>query len=423
VEPYAEILSYQQGQASSVIKLVKNGIPRYFSTPFTYKMTASRRYPLSIIAGTIFEHSHDLLFGAASVAGKVDNAYRLVGGSPVNLTDGALPNIERNPTCWAHGWDISGIPVWNSSGGTGGGPKHGGALITSQHLWEAKHYPSPVGTQFKFLKNDGSGVETRTSVGVYEKPSAFTSFDEEQISTGTNKLGVPTPTQVAIAKAGVLNDFFGDVRIHVLDSPLPATVSPFPIVAGWISPEAGPLPEAQSTERAWAEGSTPIYVQGANNIKRDILPPLLFLNQNRVAKFLGTYATESIISQPSFDAIGFDGLEITTGPLYAEFYQAPTFNLADERSDFFNGIMANSFASTGAIPNDSGSGLFFPIDASNLALVALFLSSTTGPLADATRLNLMVSRADIAAGITTGTATVPGGAGTLTVTVAPDPTL
>ena len=113
-------------------------------------------------AGTYAEHSWSLL------KTKLDVAARTLG-----LFSGA----NYSSTCWAAGFDWSGVCKSNSVGG----PTRRGTLITPRHVWLAKHYPYPVGTVLTFQRPDNSLV-TRTVVGVAFNGPIGDSTEDEYIA-------------------------------------------------------------------------------------------------------------------------------------------------------------------------------------------------------------------------------------------------
>ncbi len=118
----------------------------------------------SIVPDTQYTAALDLLTPLIETDGKDVQVYRdkstlipkdIIHGSSRN-------NIERNPNWWGDSdWDISGIPIWNSSSNS---PSNGMALVTPNHLFAAHHYKPSVGTTVEFLGNNGV-VYTRTIIG------------------------------------------------------------------------------------------------------------------------------------------------------------------------------------------------------------------------------------------------------------------
>lgn len=385
---------------------------------FPYHMIPWVGYTTQIKTGTLFYHAHNLIYTAATQPAKSQNYYRTVGGSGVSITAGALPNIQPNPDCWAAGWDFSGVPVWNSSGGTGGGPNHGGAMITSRHLLEAKHYASPVGSVLKFMQPNGTVTE-HTVVGEYQRPANFDTFDAQQ----WHKNQIPPYVELAESEAAwanqrLLDALYGDRRVLALDPPVPPGIKKYSVVGEWLHPnKQTPLP------LGWTPDGRTVFVlePGEARVKRRPFV-LIYLNQNRNAKFIGHYLNESSNQMFGFANLQFDGISITALTGDVELFSTSTRDVTDPRSALTNEIAANPYYSSAAITGDSGSPAFYPLSSSEIALVGCFYTGTTCPTADAGILNLMIARAD--ADALTRNPAFNGGVSTgYTVIVAPDPTL
>ncbi|RYD33181.1 MAG: hypothetical protein EOP85_21015, partial [Verrucomicrobiaceae bacterium] len=134
------------------------------------------KIPKAVLPSTLLTFFHNLTVAKASASGKNNYRYRTKGGSGVPVGYGnAYLTLEPNTDCWMD-YDMSGVPIWNSSGympGYGGGPQHGGVLLqcsSNRVLAEAEHFASPLGTKFVFMQPDGQRVE-RTSIGINKRPS------------------------------------------------------------------------------------------------------------------------------------------------------------------------------------------------------------------------------------------------------------
>jgi len=69
--------------------------------------------------------------------------------------DHSTQTYVRNTSCWIHGrHDLTPLSVWNSSSGSA----QCGTLISPRHVLWAAHYPLPVGTTLRWVKQDGTVV-------------------------------------------------------------------------------------------------------------------------------------------------------------------------------------------------------------------------------------------------------------------------
>jgi hypothetical protein len=69
--------------------------------------------------------------------------------------DPATTNYVRNTNCWAYGFDLTCIPVYNSYEA---GSQMAGTLISPRHVMFAHHYYPPNGTELWFVANDNTVV-------------------------------------------------------------------------------------------------------------------------------------------------------------------------------------------------------------------------------------------------------------------------
>jgi hypothetical protein len=335
-------------------------------------------YTNSVLPGTVLQLFHNRVITAASAAGKDELFYRSkITGLPIEITNGSMYlNVEPNPNCWASQWDLTGVPLWLSAGsapGGGGGPNHGGVPITSRHFVEAEHYPSPVGTEWKWMLANGT-IVSRTSIGVNSRP------------TGANQ-----------AETQWLNEIPGDIRVHTLNAPLPAGVKIYPIVGPWgrIHRTTG----SPSTEYPW-QTTVSSYC------------PLvgLYLDQKRRAWFLGSYSNDTEGTDYSVAQISWNGNPISLN--YAH---------AGLGAGGVEGGLKTVLDATGryraGISGDSGSALLIPLNSTDLAVLTCLTVPASGPSYEEQRMNLLIASADADA-ILRGNISTPTN---LTVSVAPAP--
>jgi len=69
--------------------------------------------------------------------------------------DHAATNYVRNTNCWAYGFDLTCIAVYNSSEMAS---RRAGTLISPRHVMFANHYAPPDGTELRFVANDNTVV-------------------------------------------------------------------------------------------------------------------------------------------------------------------------------------------------------------------------------------------------------------------------
>jgi hypothetical protein len=112
--------------------------------------------------------------------------------------DHSTPNYVRNPNCWLYPLDLTGISVWNSSGGSSLGDVDtgGGAAISPRHVVFADHYIIADGATMRWVTKNNEVI---------------------------------TRTLVTSAKVGAT-----DLRIGVLDSDLPDSICFYKVLpSGW----------------------------------------------------------------------------------------------------------------------------------------------------------------------------------------------
>ena len=337
-------------------------------------------YTNAVKTGTMLAYFHDLVMAAASASGKDELFFRnkntLV---PMEITAGTgYLNAQPNPNCWSAQWDFTGVPIWLSAGGppyAGGGPNHGGAPVTSRHFVEAHHYQSPVGTEWAWMLPDGSIVR-RHSIGVNSRPAG-----SDYIETTW------------------LNSIPGDIRIHTLDSPLPAGVKVYPLVGSW--------------SRFHVSNGTPgtayPFLTPAS-FKSPLVG--IYLDQRRRAWFMGSYSQDCSQNADSVAEIDWNGTLASV-----------TYDTVGLGGGAIEGDLKTAIDATGrlrwGISGDSGSACLVPLNSTDLALLTCLTVPGGGPCYEEARMNLLIASADADA-IARGNLSSPTG---LTVTVAPDPTL
>ena len=273
------------------------------------------------------------------------------------------PTLTRNTNCWAHGLDLSGVSIGTTLFGSWTSANKG-ALITKRHVVAAHHWLNYtggfIGMKFRFLSVDNIVYE-RTVVG---------------------------------------KDVYDDIEIYTLDADLPSTVRPLKVVGPWFARNRVYTPSFYRYDVY--NGGTFFYVDQLYNCR---------LTSGR--SFNGLFATSGSLSGVTYGGITFP-----------DFVQTANF-LADTS---FSGHIPSIFSGKESyfqegIVGDSGSPVM-AIVGGLPAVVCTWLSGQHAPFlgnSEGAFVNRMVELSDINAGTTTGTAVTPGGAGTLTVTVAPSP--
>jgi hypothetical protein len=357
------------GAGSSTITITVNGLSRQKRLLFTptsnaYKVFTGYTTNTSIAAVLYNE-----------VLTRLDNdkdVEMFTAYNPASLT-----NIKNN-NCWVANVDLTGNAIATTIRGVGNWTSaNSGALLTSQHFVGVSHFNGPnnlaVGCQLRFLDSDGV-THTRTVIGNAGRPPG------SSVNSGP--------------------DYFNDITIATLNEPLPATVTPFKIVGDWI------------IERP---GGTALRIKGfgffINQFKRVYTVQFDCIN--------GQYLRiggDSQFSNITYDSVVYPDIYTMISWKWNWYLKSGSVS-----SPFFG---LDKFLAY-AISGDSGGPLFVVVDNKPI-LVSLFTGPDYGHLYHenaADFLNALIVNADISAQTPTGTAITPGGAGTLTVTVAPDPTL
>lgn len=326
--------------------------------------------PDSILTGTLLEFTHNIIHAKASLSGKDNHYYRITGGSGALVMPGnGYLNMQPNPDCWAD-FDFSGVPVWNSSGsspGQGGGAYHGGVLLqctSNRVLVEAEHFGSPVGTVFAFMQADGTLVY-RTSIAVNPRPAGANSAETLQL------MQIP-----------------GDIRVHILDSPVPTGIKAYPISGPWsqLARTTGATSEAYPWQTA-KTSSCPVVT--------------VYLDENRRAWFLGSYAMDCEVATHGVASTTWNGTPIEL------LHSTCGCTGLGVSSPFAENITNATYGRhRSGIVGSSGSCLFVPLSATELAIFTCLTVPGGGPSYQESRLNVLIAAACAAAGIPPVTVTV-----------------
>jgi hypothetical protein len=252
--------------------------------------------------------------------------------------------IQRNPNCWAAGFDFSGVCVTYLYGMFNGG----GALITRRHYVVSNHYESggQLGTLLRFVGNDGS-IHTRT------------------VQKITNGAGGPYGNPVW--------DGIGDCCVFLLSADLPSSVISYPVVGDWF-----PL-------------VIPKYESGTFRYD-DIIydAPFITTQQNRkitftrLANILANYSSQSDLNK----VINGHPFTVSLG----------------QHAIFQSYIKSNNFTQfeSNAYTGDSGSPVFMPLAGNQMALYSVMFFPDSGTRLNQSKLNAMILDVDGQAGISTG---------------------
>lgn len=326
---------------------------------------------------------HGLTYGAANDTEKQDFYYRhRVTGDQISILKSGspftLPQAEKNPDCWAAGWDFSGVPFGYSTDNVNFEPKHGGCLITPRHLIEAHHFQTPVGAKWAFIGSDGN-IHYATSIGVNRRSSADT---ENQLRWE--------------------NLIPGDLIVHTLNVALPPSVAVYPVAGSWFATAVS----TQPTE----------YYPHAHINQLEQPACCIYLDQNRRARYHGTYLQDGKSLGLQVDPVIYEGTEIGLVTDYVLLGSITEQSLLEGK--FLNDVYGLGRFRSG-IRDDSGSVNFLPLSSSSVAAIAPFNTPWSGSWISEARANLLIHSADLNA-IARGKLAAPTG---LTVTVAPDPTL
>ena len=346
---------------------------------------------------------------------KSDFYYRTPTVAGVTPSADNLASLAVNADGWLASKDFSGVPVFNSHSN---GPKRGGAVISDIHLVEADHYGSPVGTVFTFLASDGSLVQ-RTSIGYANAPASRPAWmDAININNvpGARINESMNAAQVAVVWNVMKIHLYGDLRVHVLDSPLPPTVKRYPVVGDWLFSDGTAV-----TAQMAATSTSFDYLGIGNTQSRSLIinkSCFVFLDQFRKGKYIGDFSKSHRGQIGYLNSFPWDG-EVVSGYVGYTDVTSVHFTSDNPNSTFLAARRADPrFAYNGGIPNDSGSALFYLAPANEMALVFLFHYSTQGPTCTAVCLNRLIKYANADA-VARGHAAPPA----RTVTVAPDPML
>jgi hypothetical protein len=281
------------------------------------------------------------------VLGAVPDSYLEFSSAIVDalLTSGGSTAVydtsgNRNMASWWPHSAMTGVPFTTSQSPTSG--RFCGPAITKRHLLTANHFAPSIGTIVTW--------KTASNIAV-------------------------TSTVIGGAACG-----WSDLRVVVLDSDLPDSITPFAIPGPWFGAATGNL----------------LCMQHCG----------IFQNQSRVAG----YAHAAQLS---------DGAVLETAPIAWSGLNSSDFRPAEQLiSTVFESVMlpdfvaySNDFQHFG-ITGDSGLGWFIPISSGAWAVAGAFQSPFGSPRLYEAVVNACITAADTAAGVSTG----------YTVTVAPDPT-
>ena len=278
-----------------------------------------------------------------------------------------------NPTCWAHGFDFSGVTVWSSRSNDFW---QCGTAITRRHLWMTWHFRLSVYDTVKFRRSDGV-VETYTIIA---------------INPGSSREGLPLHDNVAI----------GDYCIALLDRPLHSLIKHYPI-AEWAM-EVMSLPTSPASPIVpdygwgqWAPPETSVSFSGA----------FIYLNKFRQAsvKLVAEIGAQSVMTG---DQGYYYGQPM---PIYAELlWLGASQHTVDMSLDF---RLSYSAWETDIIQGDSSSPVFCPLSNNSLAIATCLSTPDMGWAPNVSVLNTIIRATDETIGSFLG----------YYATAAPDPTL
>lgn len=155
-------------------------------------------------AGTVGKYAWDIIKPLLDAAGDTEllNGGVAVGGAS------DFGNGTYNASCWAAGFDFTGVAHKNTVNGTA---SRAGTLITRRHVLFAAHYLPPVGTTLTFIAADNSKI-TRTISAV----------------NSGNVDGKVNPNPVV-----------GDLAVALLSSDLPESIAHYEIADDWLFTDTG----------------------------------------------------------------------------------------------------------------------------------------------------------------------------------------
>jgi hypothetical protein len=291
----------------------------------------------SFVTGTAAKHLSDQILS------------RITGTEQLNFYTNWTGNdssLALNPSCWAAGIDLSGVPVATTLKGRWGHENKGG-LITSQHVVGARHWSGYtggyVGMKFRFRATDGV-IHERTVIGL-----SYGLFDTV---------------------------FF------TLNTPLPATVTPLKIMGEWFA-----------RDRTYANSNgVPVLTSYNGGV-------FFYVDQAYNCRLLLGAALTGYHTHYAADEITVNGNTYTENVWRAEFTANVVVN--GHTPSIFTG-KANYVRE--AISGDSGSPLMALVNGVP-ALVGTFFYPTVVPFlgeSNGSVLNDFIIVTDAAAGVSTG---------------------
>lgn len=340
-----------------MLRLTNNqGVKRDFTVSFNRATSATVYLPTGYAADSATDHCWSLI-ESELISTDLD-LFSSVNHSTQTYT--------LNGSCWASGWDFSGVSVWNSRSGDFKRPI---TAITRRHCWGAWHYRLNIGDTVRFRRPDGT-VDTHTIVGRIPGSNFASTIEYHE-------------------NYGVI-----DYCVYTLDSALHDDIAVYEIGGDWVTKIISEPSENRPIDtgygfNSWSPSTS--YVIGG----------LLRLNQNREVSICPNAGIDAYAVQTT-NSIDFEG---HTLPRHAYWFRLlpiiPGF-LTPTYDDWYLDV------ETG----DSSSPVFTPTAADTLVLCTVLTSYVGGMMPNEEKLNKLILVSDAEAGVSTG----------LTVTVATDPT-
>lgn len=129
----------------------------------------------------------------------------------------ATSTYVRNANCWAADLDLTCISPWNSAGSN----TRAGTLISPRHVLHAAHYPMYNGNTIRFVTQDNT-VITRTITNVINHPSYVPYYPDIRIAV----LDSDVPNTISFAKILPQDwaDYLPSIGSNILNANVPALV-------------------------------------------------------------------------------------------------------------------------------------------------------------------------------------------------------
>jgi hypothetical protein len=280
-------------------------------------------------SGGHIEHAWDIIKPKLDASGaQIGHFSNLPSGGSWNTS---ILSATRNPSCWANGFDLSGIGFKSSKRAP---------LVTDRHVVVAAHYPVAVGDVLNFLKPDGTW-ESRTVIG----------------TSPIDKVNPPF--------------LQGDKQIAVLSSAPHATVNRYPVISDdW----------GLTCWLATFDGTTRLSTHFTG----------LWINQYHQIALAGNHSAtaENYTAQ---ECRYFTEAEETLGFISGVFGSGVSnFSHAGQWMDAYKTAWIKN-----TIGGDSGSPVFYPLNGTDLALVGTITSGGGGSgLADKSVIDMLIGYAD-----------------------------